>query len=32
MYNYVEKEPLRRVHESVFVVLALESEYVDPRL
>ncbi|HTA21717.1 MAG TPA: hypothetical protein VK989_20630 [Polyangia bacterium] len=25
-------EPLRRVHECVFGVLALESEPVDPRL
>jgi len=30
--RFVRKEPLRRVHESVFGVLALESEYVDPRL
>jgi protein phosphatase len=28
----VQKEPLRRVHECVFGVLALESEPVDPRL
>jgi protein phosphatase len=28
----VRKEPLRRVHECVFGVLALESEPVDPRL
>jgi protein phosphatase len=28
----VHKEPLRRVHECVFGVLALESEPVDPRL
>jgi len=28
----VRKEPLRRVHEAVFGVLALESEPVDPRL
>jgi protein phosphatase len=26
------REPLRRVHECVFGVLALESEPVDPRL
>jgi hypothetical protein len=26
------QEPLRRVHECVFGVLALESEPVDPRL
>ncbi|NLX65424.1 MAG: polynucleotide kinase-phosphatase [Bacteroidales bacterium] len=30
--RFVRKEPLRRVHESIFGVLALESEYVDPRL
>lgn len=30
--RFVKKEPLRRVHESVFGVLALESEDVDPRL
>jgi len=30
--RFVQKEPLRRIHESVFGVLALESEYVDPRL
>jgi len=30
--RFVNKEPLRRVHESVFGVLALESESVDPRL
>lgn len=30
--RYVRKEPLRRVHECVFGVLALESEPVDPRL
>lgn len=30
--RFVRKEPLRRVHESVFGVLALESEEVDPRL
>jgi len=30
--RFVNKEPLRRVHESVFGVLALESEDVDPRL
>jgi protein phosphatase len=28
----IEHEPLRRVHECVFGVLALESEPVDPRL
>jgi protein phosphatase len=30
--RFVNKEPLRRVHECVFGVLALESEPVDPRL
>ena len=30
--RFVHKEPLRRVHECVFGVLALESEPVDPRL
>ncbi|MES2764272.1 MAG: polynucleotide kinase-phosphatase [Bacteroidota bacterium] len=32
MERFVLKEPLRRVHECVFGVLALESEPVDPRL
>ena len=30
--RFVKSEPLRRIHESVFGVLALESEDVDPRL
>lgn len=30
--RFVKNEPLRRVHECVFGVLALESEEVDPRL
>lgn len=30
--RFVQKAPLRRVHECVFAVLALESEEVDPRL
>lgn len=30
--RFVQKQPLRRVHECVFGVLALESEPVDPRL
>ncbi len=30
--RFVRSEPLRRVHECVFGVLALESEPVDPRL
>jgi protein phosphatase len=32
LQRFVEHEPLRRVHECVFGVLALESEPVDPRL
>jgi protein phosphatase len=32
LHRFVEREPLRRVHECVFGVLALESEAVDPRL
>ena len=32
LQRFVEREPLRRVHECVFGVLALESEAVDPRL
>jgi protein phosphatase len=30
--RFVRKEPLRRTHECVFGVLALESEPIDPRL
>jgi protein phosphatase len=30
--RFVQHEPLRRIHECVFGVLALESEPVDPRL
>ena len=30
--RFVAREPLRRVHECVFGVLALESEPVDPRM
>ena len=30
--RWVRKEPLRRIHECVFGVLALESEPLDPRL
>ncbi len=30
--RYVRKEPLRRIHECVFGVLALESEPMEPRL
>ena len=32
LHRFVDGEPLRRVHECVFGVLALESEPVDPRL
>ena len=32
LHRFVRHEPLRRVHECVFAVLALESEPVDPRL
>ena len=30
--RFIQGEPLRRIHECVFGVLALESEPVDPRL
>lgn len=30
--RFIDKEPLRRIHECVFGILALESEEVDPRL
>jgi len=30
--RFVAREPLRRIHECVFAVLAMESEPVDPRL
>lgn len=30
--NFVQKQPLHKVHECVFGVLALESEPIDPRL
>jgi protein phosphatase len=30
--RFIRREPLRRVHECVFGILALESEPVDPRL
>jgi protein phosphatase len=32
LQRFVDREPLRRVHECAFAVLALESEPVDPRL
>jgi PNKP (polynucleotide 5'-kinase/3'-phosphatase) family adenylyltransferase-like protein len=30
--RFVRREPLRRIHECVFGVLAMESEPIDPRL
>jgi len=32
LLRFVAREPLRRVHECVFAILALECEPVDPRL
>jgi len=32
LHRFIGREPLRRVHEAVFAILALESEPVDPRL
>jgi protein phosphatase len=32
LHRFVERAPLRAVHECVFGVLALESEPIDPRL
>jgi protein phosphatase len=32
LQRFVAREPLRRVHEAVFGILALETEPVDPRL
>jgi protein phosphatase len=32
LHRFVERQPLRKVHECVFAVLALESEPIDPRL
>ena len=32
LHRFAAGEPLRRVHECVFGILALESEQVDPRL
>jgi protein phosphatase len=32
MERFMRREPLRRVHECCFSILALESEPVDPRL
>ena len=30
--RFVAREPLRRIHECTFAVLAMESEPIDPRL
>jgi protein phosphatase len=30
--RFIAREPLRRIHECVFAILALESEPIDPRL
>ena len=30
--RFIGREPLRRVHEAVFAILALESEPLDPRV
>ncbi|MDR2127880.1 MAG: hypothetical protein LBP52_02250 [Burkholderiaceae bacterium] len=30
--RFIRKEPLYRVHECVFAILAMESEPMDPRL
>ena len=32
LQRFVHRKPLRKIHECVFGVLALESEPVDPRL
>ncbi len=32
LHRFTRREPLRRIHECVFAVLALESEPIDPRL
>jgi hypothetical protein len=32
LIGFVGQQPLWRIHQSVFAVLALESELVDPRL
>jgi protein phosphatase len=32
LHRFVERAPLRSIHECVFAVLALESEPIDPRL
>jgi protein phosphatase len=32
LQRFIDREPLRRVHEAVFGILALETEPIDPRL
>ena len=32
LQRFVNREPLRRIHECVFAILALESQPIDPRL
>ena len=32
LHRFVERQPLRSIHECAFGVLALESEPIDPRL
>ncbi len=32
LQRFVDREPLRRIHECVFAILALESQPIDPRL
>ncbi len=32
LQRFVDREPLWRVHEAVFAVLAMETETIDPRL
>ena len=32
LQRFVDREPLRRVHECVFAILALETQPIDPRL
>jgi protein phosphatase len=32
LQRFVDREPLRRIHECVFTILALESQPIDPRL
>jgi protein phosphatase len=32
LQRFIDREPLRRIHECVFAILALESQPIDPRL